>query len=84
MGAEQSIQQWIGMGNRMICLTRLGGSEGAEGIMPFPVTLEFDDIAGLRKFVSGRLLEAREKNARLVMLHIRERRCRFYGLCAPG
>jgi len=42
-------------------LARLGGSEGAEGIMPFPVTLEFDDIAGLRKFVSGRLLEAREK-----------------------
>ena len=42
-------------------LARLRGSEGAEGIMPFPVTLEFDDVAGLRKFLSDRLFKAREK-----------------------
>jgi tetraacyldisaccharide 4'-kinase len=32
--------------------------------MPFPVTLEFDDVAGLRKFVSERLFQAREKKFR--------------------
>jgi tetraacyldisaccharide 4'-kinase len=45
-------------------LARLRGSEGTEGIMPFAVTLEFDDVAGLRKFVSGQLFEAREKKFR--------------------
>ena len=33
----------------------------AHDIMPFAVTLEFDDAAGLRKFVSDRLFKAREK-----------------------
>jgi len=42
-------------------LARLRGSEGAEDIIPFPVTLKFDDVAGLRKFVSERLFKAREK-----------------------
>src|SRR6266849_285547 len=42
-------------------LARLRGSEGAEDILPFPVTLEFDDAAGLRKFLSDRLFKAREK-----------------------
>jgi len=45
-------------------LARLRGSEGVEDIMPFPVTLEFDDLAGLRKFVSERLFQAREKKFR--------------------
>jgi len=30
-------------------------------IVPFPVTLEFDDAALLRKFVAGRLFKARER-----------------------
>src|SRR5229473_6667323 len=42
-------------------LARLRGSEGAEGIMPFAVTLEFDGAAQLRKFLSERLFKAREK-----------------------
>ncbi len=42
-------------------LARLRGSEGAEDIIPFPVTLEFEDVARLRKFVSERLFKAREK-----------------------
>ena len=43
-------------------LARLRGSEGTEDILPFPVTLEFDDAAaGLRKFLSDRLFKAREK-----------------------
>ena len=33
----------------------------AQDIVPFAVTLEFDDAAGLRKFVSDRLFRAREK-----------------------
>src|SRR5882757_7112935 len=45
-------------------LARLRGSAGVEDIMPFPVTLEFDDLAGLRKFVSERLFQAREKKFR--------------------
>src|SRR5258708_37336249 len=45
-------------------LARLRGSEGVEDIMPFPVTLEFDELAGLRKFVSERLFQAREKKFR--------------------
>jgi tetraacyldisaccharide 4'-kinase len=44
---------------------RLGsGGETPHGIVPFAVTLEFDDAAGLRKFVSGRLFQAREKKFR--------------------
>jgi len=34
-------------------LARLRGSEGAEDIMPFPVTLEFDDVAGLAEIRVG-------------------------------
>ncbi len=46
-------------------LARLRGSEGTEDILPFPVTLEFDDAAaGLRKFLSDRLFKAREKKFR--------------------
>jgi tetraacyldisaccharide 4'-kinase len=33
----------------------------ASDVVPFAVTLEFDDAAGLRKFVSDRLFKAREK-----------------------
>ena len=36
----------------------------AREIVPFAVTLEFDDAAGLRKFVSNRLFQAREKRFR--------------------
>src|SRR5258705_418341 len=45
-------------------LARLRGSEGAEGIVPFPVTLEFDDAAGLRTFLRERLFKARGKKFR--------------------
>jgi tetraacyldisaccharide 4'-kinase len=44
---------------------RLRNSEGlrdcAKQIVPFAVTLEFDDAAGLRKFVTDRLFKARER-----------------------
>jgi tetraacyldisaccharide 4'-kinase len=43
-------------------LARLGSRAG--DIVPFAVTLEFDDTAGLRKFVSDRLFKAREKKFR--------------------
>ena len=36
----------------------------ARGIEPFAVTLEFDDAARLRKFVSERLFKARDKKFR--------------------
>jgi tetraacyldisaccharide 4'-kinase len=36
----------------------------ARAIVPFAVTLEFDDAAGLRKFVTERLFKAREKKFR--------------------
>jgi tetraacyldisaccharide 4'-kinase len=36
----------------------------AEAIVPFAVTLAFDDVAGLRKFVTERLFQAREKKFR--------------------
>jgi tetraacyldisaccharide 4'-kinase len=46
-------------------LARLRSGEGvpawAQGIVPFAVTLEFDDAMQLRKFVSERLFQAREK-----------------------
>lgn len=46
-------------------LARLRDGEGlpdwARDIVPFAVTLEFDDAAQLRKFVAGRLFQAREK-----------------------
>jgi len=44
---------------------RHGGSlpDWAQQIVPFAVTLEFDDAALLRKFVSGRLFKARERRA---------------------
>lgn len=49
-------------------LARLRTGEGvpswAREIVPFAVTLEFDDVAGLRKFVSSRLFQAREKKFR--------------------
>ena len=49
-------------------LARLRGADGLPGsanaIVPFAVTLAFDDAAGLRKFVSNRLFQAREKKFR--------------------
>lgn len=49
-------------------LARLRTSEGvpswAREIVAFAVTLEFDDATGLRKFVAGRLFQAREKKFR--------------------
>ena len=42
-------------------LARLRGSEGVEGIMAFAVTLEFEDPAQLRTFLSEWLFKAREK-----------------------
>ena len=44
-------------------LARLRGSEAGAGkdIVPFAVTLDFDDAAALRTFVSDRLFKAREK-----------------------
>jgi tetraacyldisaccharide 4'-kinase len=46
-------------------LVRLSGdaklSALAREIVPFPVTLQFDDAAGLRKFLADRLFKAREK-----------------------
>jgi len=46
-------------------LARLRGGEGgaaaARDILPFAVTLEFDDAAALRKFVADVLFKAREK-----------------------
>ena len=49
-------------------LARLRTAEGlpcwAKDIVPFAVTLEFDDAAKLRKFVSERLFKAREKKYR--------------------
>jgi tetraacyldisaccharide 4'-kinase len=38
--------------------------ERAGEIVPFKVTLAFDDLGGLRKFVSDRLFKAREKKFR--------------------
>jgi tetraacyldisaccharide 4'-kinase len=45
---------------------RVGGQVApyARGIEPFAVTLEFDDAARLRKFVSERLFKARDKKFR--------------------
>jgi tetraacyldisaccharide 4'-kinase len=49
-------------------LARLQGGEGmpdwAREIVPFKVTLEFEDVAQLRKLISERLLKAREKKFR--------------------
>jgi tetraacyldisaccharide 4'-kinase len=49
-------------------LARLQGGEGmpdgAREIVPFKVTLEFEDVAQLRELVSERLLKAREKKFR--------------------
>ena len=45
-------------------LVRLRDAAGAQDIVAFPVTLEFADPAQLRKFVAGRLFQAREKNFR--------------------
>ncbi len=46
-------------------LARLRNAGGlpawAQEILPFAVTLEFDDAAQLRKFVSDRLFKSREK-----------------------
>jgi tetraacyldisaccharide 4'-kinase len=46
-------------------LARLRSREGlpdwADGIVPFAVTLQFDDPAHLRRFISDRLFKAREK-----------------------
>jgi tetraacyldisaccharide 4'-kinase len=45
-------------------LARLGAEPGAAAIVPFKVTMEFDDRTGLRKFVSDRLGMARAKKFR--------------------
>jgi len=49
-------------------LARLQGADGlpdwARDVVPFKVTLEFDDPAQLRKFVADRLFKAREKKFR--------------------
>jgi tetraacyldisaccharide 4'-kinase len=45
-------------------LVRLRDAAGAHDIIAFPVTLEFADPTQLRKFVAGRLFQAREKNFR--------------------
>jgi tetraacyldisaccharide 4'-kinase len=41
-----------------------GGPDGARAILAFAVTLEFDDAARLRKFVTDRLFQARQKKFR--------------------
>jgi tetraacyldisaccharide 4'-kinase len=44
---------------------RLGGANAAAGeIVPFKVSLEFSEEAPLRKFLSARLFNAREKKFR--------------------
>ena len=49
-------------------MARLRTAEGlpdwARAVVPFAVTLEFDDAAQLRKFVSATLFQAREKKFR--------------------
>lgn len=46
-------------------LARLGTAEAApSAIVPFAVTLEFDDVVQLRKFVSDRLFKARDNKFR--------------------
>jgi tetraacyldisaccharide 4'-kinase len=49
-------------------LTRLrvagGLPDWAKAIVPFAVTLEFEDLAGLRKFISTRLFKARDEKFR--------------------
>lgn len=42
-------------------LARLKHTEWATNLAPFAVTLEFDDAAGLRKFIASRLFKARER-----------------------
>jgi tetraacyldisaccharide 4'-kinase len=44
--------------------TSEGALQGAKDIVPFAVTLAFDDAARLRKFVAERLFQAREKKFR--------------------
>ena len=48
-------------------LARLRGEAGLPSltreIVPFPVTLQFDNAAGLRKFLTDRLFQAREKQS---------------------
>jgi tetraacyldisaccharide 4'-kinase len=50
-------------------LARLRTAEGlpcwAKDVVPFAVTLEFDDAAGLRKFVAEQLFRARDKRFRV-------------------
>jgi tetraacyldisaccharide 4'-kinase len=49
----------------MARLRTAGGlPDWAREVVPFAVTLEFDDAAGLRRFVSDRLFKAREKKFR--------------------
>ena len=45
-------------------MVRLRNAEGAQNIVPFPVTLEFNDPVQLRKFIASRLFQARDKNFR--------------------
>jgi len=43
-------------------MVRVRNVEAAQQVVPFPVTLEFDDPMQLRKLVASRLFQAREKN----------------------
>ncbi|MES5484229.1 tetraacyldisaccharide 4'-kinase [Bradyrhizobium sp. INPA03-11B] len=49
-------------------LTRLRGPDGmqasAQAIVPFAVTMQFDDAAGLRRFVTDQLFKARDRRLR--------------------
>jgi tetraacyldisaccharide 4'-kinase len=45
-------------------VARLGATQGAESIVAFKVTMEFDDPATLRRFVTGRIGTARGKKFR--------------------
>ena len=45
-------------------LARLRGADGAQAIVPFAVTLQFDDATALRRFVTDQLFKARERRLR--------------------
>jgi len=45
-------------------LARLRGTDGTEAIVPFAVTLQFEDAALLRRFVTDQLFKARQRRLR--------------------
>jgi tetraacyldisaccharide 4'-kinase len=45
-------------------LVRLGATAHANAIVPFAVTLQFDDRAGVRRFITDRLGRSRAKKFR--------------------